>query len=198
MPKYCPSCGTEVKEGFKFCLSCGAQLQAQVTQTPPPPAAAPAPPPQQPTPPPIMPQQSYTPIQPKKTNTKLIVGIIVAIVAVVVVLLVVFLFLGGGSSSADLVGTWTAQSVVMDGDSQEVSSGSYITLQSGGTYVSSGDSGTWEVRNNKLYIVSSSGNDQFNNLGLDYQISNNRLTLSYSGIDNYGDYHTMSMVFTKN
>ncbi len=34
MVKYCPSCGVEVKEGFKFCLGCGAQLQADTAAQP--------------------------------------------------------------------------------------------------------------------------------------------------------------------
>jgi len=100
MAKECPSCKAEVKEGHKFCLGCGAQLQTDAPAQP-----------QQPTQPPAMRQQTYTqpqpvaPMQPKKTNMKLIGGIIAIIVIVVVVALVAFMFIGGGSDSR-FVGTW--------------------------------------------------------------------------------------------
>ena len=224
MAKFCPNCGTEVKEGFKFCLSCGAQMQAKgkgskaandtvdpksfEEQAAAQPGAAPAvQPQQQPMPPPAMPQQgyggqtqTYAPMQPKKSNAKLIGGIIGIVVAVVVILVVVILLTGGnlgflGGSSGDLVGTWNIESVVMDGESQ--TSSGYLTLDSDGTYVASGDSGTWEVRNGKLYITSSvSGSSPFDDIGLDYQVSGNRLTLSFSGTIE-GEYHTMTMIFTK-
>jgi len=197
MVKYCPSCGAEVKEGSKFCLGCGAQLQAeasapQAAQTPPP--VAPVPPPQQP-----VPQQAYAPVPPKKTNMKLIGGIIAIIVAIVIVVLVVFLFIGGATSN-DFVGTWEVQSITEDGETDDLSGSDVdITFQSDGTYTASGATGTWEFKNNKLYIISSSGSDEYDDLGLDYEFSNNKnsLTLSFSGIANDEEYHTMTMVLTK-
>lgn len=38
--KFCPNCGVELKEGAKFCASCGFQIQNQ-EQTPPPPVQQP-------------------------------------------------------------------------------------------------------------------------------------------------------------
>ena len=183
MVKYCPSCGAEVKEGSKFCLGCGAQLQAeasapQAAQTPPP--VAPVPPPQQP-----MPQQTYAPTQPKKTNTKLILGIIIAIVAIVVVLLVVFLFLGGGGLSGEagkFVGTWEVD--ISGFFTYEMKFNSDKSLEYGMSGYSS-VVGTWDVQDGKLVTeITASGSDLVSQ-EYDYEFSNggNTLILQYDGYD---------------
>lgn len=193
MAKYCPSCGAEVKEGFKFCLNCGATLQPEATastfeeqvaqpseqafstQTPP---VAPVPPPQQP-----MPQQTYAPMQPKKTNIKLIGGIIGIVVAIVVVILVVFLFLGGGGAE-QFIGTWNVETTGLGANIQ-------WTFKDDGTLEQTYDYGygtpsttttTWKVENNKLYIGDTSGMDLPIDTGMSYAFSDggNKLTLSYS------------------
>ena len=115
MTNKCPNCKAEVKEGYKFCLSCGAPLQtvgAADTQNFESQVAPPSSQPQQPTPPPppsgqtYGQTQTYAPMQPKKTNMKLIGSIIAIIVIIVVVALVVFLFIGGGGIDSNLVGSW--------------------------------------------------------------------------------------------
>ena len=104
MVKFCPRCGNKVKEGSKFCLSCGAQLQAEIsdvqaTQTP----SVQVPPYQQP-----IQQQTYAPMQPTKSKKGLIIAII-AIIAIVIIIAIVVLLLGGTTLSGDaskFVGTW--------------------------------------------------------------------------------------------
>ena len=196
MAKYCPNCGAEVKKGNSFCAGCGTQIQAE----------APIHSPPQPTPPPVAPpaqlQQPYNSMQPKKSNTGLIVGAIVAIVAIVVVLLLVFFVFGGnffgGGSASDFVGTWNLDTVIYDGEVQSPS-GSYITFEADGTYTAYGDEGTWSLSNNKINI-NSAGDGSMSDMAMDYSFSNNKntLTLSYAG---YGDddvYHTLNMVLSKN
>ncbi len=112
MPNYCPSCGSEVKEGYKFCLNCGGQLQPEGTEGPSTPneqavqkpsinETSSVSPPQLP-----MTQQSYSPtIQPTKSNKKLIMVLIASVVIVVVIAVVVFVLLGSGADSR-FVGNW--------------------------------------------------------------------------------------------
>lgn len=200
MVKFCPKCGTEAKKGSNFCLGCGAQLQADAAAQPvqtPPPAVQPVQP-QQPIPPPVAPQQGYAPMPPQKSNMKLI-GVIIAVVAIVVVLVVVLLLFGGGSAG-DFVGTWSLDSYVEDGESSTPSD-STITFLSDGTYTASSvtGSGTWGIRNNKVYIISPTGGGPLDDVDLDFSFdnNNNRLTISYSGtID--GESLSMTMVLTRN
>ena len=103
MVKYCFNCGKEVGELNRFCLNCGAQLQSvpEITQPSQPVYATPQAP--------I--QQGYTPIQPKKSNMKLIgalIAIIVVVVIIIVVVLVVFRGIGG-----PLSGEWKYESYGM-------------------------------------------------------------------------------------
>jgi hypothetical protein len=58
----CPQCGQENKEGAKFCIKCGAQLEAPAQAAAPPPAAAAAAPPAA-APPPAPPPQAVQPPQ---------------------------------------------------------------------------------------------------------------------------------------
>ena len=221
MAKYCPSCGAEVKEGFKFCLSCGAQLQANAVDSKAaedtvdtgsfedqvaaqPETGAPVAQPQRPMPPPVMPGQSYgqtqthAPMQSKKSNSKLIVGIIVAVVAIVVVLLVIFLFMGGGIGflgGGDLVGTWTmesqtyippnvpgAESIPGWGTNTQYST-EVITFQPGGTWESGSEQGTWELSGNKVIVRGSYQSDSpfGDQMGFTYSFSEggDHLTLTY-------------------
>lgn len=171
MSSNCPSCGAEVKEGFKFCLSCGAQLEAtgitatndpvdsknfedQVAQqNAPAEAGTTMSQPEQPTSQPSMPQQSYgqtqphAPMAPKKTNIKLIGGLIGVIVAIIVVVLIVFMFMGGGSDSR-FVGSW---------EYEEPTSGMAIVynFNEDGSFEARMDStpvgtGTWNVNGGQL------------------------------------------------
>jgi hypothetical protein len=101
MVKNCPSCGAELKEEYKFCLSCGVPLQQDAGTQQQPPAQ-----------PSTTQQQSYTqpsqiaPSQPRKINMKLIGAIITIIVVVIVIALVLVFFIGGGGSDSRFVGTW--------------------------------------------------------------------------------------------
>ena len=173
MPKYCPKCKAEVKEGVKFCINFGAQLQAVSAAQP-----------QQPMPPPAMPQQTYAPMQPKKSNMKLIGALIAIIVIVIVVVVVVVLFIGGGGGSEQFIGTWDVE---MTGDIVDMQ----WTFNNDGTLDQTIDYGyetpsttstTWRVENNKLYIGETSGIDLPIDTGMSYDYSNggNKVTLIYS------------------
>jgi len=176
MPKYCPSCGGEVKEGFKFCLSCGVQLQTDtITQ------------PQQPTQPPVAQQQTnisqqIVPMQPKKTNMKLIGGIIAIIVVIVVIALVLFLFVGGGDSDSRFVGTWSYY---------EPTSGMSVIYKfngdgslEAGTDMGTMKVGNWRVSGDQLCIemtVSSFGSIGEQCGPFSFSADGNQLTLTSAG-----------------
>jgi len=170
MPKNCSSCGAEVKEGFKFCLSCGAQLQAEAAQLPP---AAPVPPPQN-----ISQTQTYAPMQPKKTNMKLIGILIAVIAAVVIVALVVFLFIGGGATDSRFVGEWEQFS-------------DYISVtwdfKSGGSLeIMDIEAGTWSVSGDKLCVNPSSqwgGSSGEMCYNFEFSDNGNTLTLTIAGVE---------------
>lgn len=169
MSSNCPSCGAEVKEGFKFCLSCGAQLEAtgstatndpvdsqtfedQVAQqNAPAEAGTTMSQPEPPTSQPSMPQQSYgqtqphAPMAPKKTNIKLIGGLIGVIVAIIVVVLIVFMFMGGGSDSR-FVGSWEYEEAGMSMVYKFNGDGSFEF----GIGSSTEPTGTWSVSGDQL------------------------------------------------
>ena len=174
----CPNCGAEVKEGFKFCLGCGAQIQAGTAQAPP------ATQPQQTTPPPAQqpPQQMYATVPPKKSNTKLIIGVVVAIIAIVVVVLAVVLFMGGGlGGDSDLVGTWQYT---------DESTGSPVTavyvFNSDGTFEAgmvgyTMPMGTWTADGSQFCLtLDVFGQEQ--EQCFSYSINGNEMTWSQSGI----------------
>lgn len=183
MVKYCPNCGVEVKEGFRFCLGCGAQLQADAAAQPAQ-ISPPVTPPiqqQQPMPPTVAPQQGYAPISPQKSNMKLI-GILIAVVVIVVVFLIVLLFargLGGGSAD-DFVGTWSVSSM-------EIDTGAEWTFSNDGALAMTYDYGygdpysvtnTWRLENNMLYLGDTSGLDIDSGTGMKYEFSNGKNTIS--------------------
>ncbi|MDI6917807.1 MAG: zinc ribbon domain-containing protein [Thermoplasmatales archaeon] len=100
--KFCPYCGTENQDDFRFCVKCHKELPAPagVQQVPqPPPSAQPAPQPQyapppqqpsypQPTPPPTYqpPTPSYPPKPKRRTGLIIVVVAVVAIIIIGVVL----------------------------------------------------------------------------------------------------------------
>lgn len=199
---YCPKCGYEVKEGHRFCFNCGTEIQTasdsfqeQVAQTPT--ANAPVPVQQ-----PVYNQtQEYAVVQPKKSNIKLIAAILAVVAIVIVVLvLVVFLFGKGSSNPSDFVGTWTLDSMQVNGSGISIPSGITITFNSDGTYqstsVGSTQSGEWEIKDGKLSDSSSNSNSPFNTYSWSYQFSDggNTLTMScFASTENY----TVQYVFKK-
>ncbi|UCF49739.1 MAG: zinc-ribbon domain-containing protein [Thermoplasmatales archaeon] len=141
MPNFCPSCGTKVEEGNKFCLSCGIQLQN--TDTPPsnkpnsqePPATQ-----QQP-----LEQSGITPaIQPKKSKNILFVSII-AIIAIVIIAVLVFIFLSGGVLDSRFVGEWEQYDA-------EFMTFDWNFKNDGSLEIMGMDLATWSVKNNQLCI----------------------------------------------
>jgi len=190
MVKYCPGCGTKLKPGDIFCTSCGAKTEAESTVESKGWAGATVPTSQTP-----ISQQTYHPMQPKKSKMKLIMAIIAIIVVIIVIAAVLFIVLGGGSDSR-FVGTWTVESIVGDGVSQPASG--TITFSSDGKYVASGGTGTWEIKNSKLYMNSPEEQNTLNDVGYTYEFSNSnsQLTLSFSGVVQ-GEYHTLVTVLIK-
>lgn len=206
MVSYCSSCGAEIKKGHKFCLNCGADLQSssssfeeQVAQTPTVSAPIPA---QQP-----MPQQTYSqtqgyiPFEPRKSNKKLIAAILaIVIVVVVVLILVVFLF-GKNAGTGDFVGTWTMDSMEVNGQSMPVPGGVTVRFNSDGTYEAtsggSAQTGTWEIKDGKFY-TSSGSNSPFSSYSWSYQFSDggNTLTMSCS-VSSENESYNVNYVFKK-
>lgn len=211
MMNYCPDCGAEIKEGYKFCLNCGANLQLdsrfeeQVAQTPAVNAPVPV---QQPIPQQTYGQtQGYAPFQPRKSNTKLIAGVIAIIVAIVVVLVLVLILFGknastnnaGSITSNDFVGTWTMDTVIMNGNITPVPGETIFIFNSDGTYEVDAygniTTGTWSVSNGKLYTPNS---DASSPPSMDYQFSSDKNTLTLSYSMNVGDeVYQMSFILKK-
>lgn len=200
MPNYCPNCGSEVKEGFKFCLNCGRQLQSEGTEGSSKPNEQAArttsidettsvPPPQQ-----SMTQQSYPHImQPTKSNKKLIM-VLIAIVAIVIVISVVVFVLLGSSADSRFVGEWELEG----GDSF---TGSTMTFEGNGDWKmgylgTSFKIGIWSVQGDNICLIMTNEFLDMDQLLGDtqcyqYEFSNNgnTLTLSATGED--------TMVLTK-
>ena len=185
MGKYCPGCGSEIKEGSKFCQNCGAQIQIetisstfedQVAQPPrqqvpvqtPPPSLVP--PPQQQT----GQTQAYAPMPPKKSNNKLIATIVAIVVVVVIIGIIYFLFLGSGSDSR-FVGEWEQES-------------GYITVpwifKSDGSFEFMGIEGNWRVSGDQL-CIETVWEEISGEMCYDYVFSDNgnTLTLTYNGAE---------------
>lgn len=145
MPNFCPSCGTKVEEGYKFCLSCGAQLQN--TDTPPsnipnsqePPATQ-----QQP-----LEQSGITPaMQPKKSNKILLISII-AIIAIIIIAVVVFIFLNRGVIDNRFVGEWEISTGGVDVLNWIFNSDGTLTMTVTDFNM---DIATWSVKSNQLCL----------------------------------------------
>lgn len=183
MPKFCSNCGAEVKEGYKFCLSCGKEIKGKPAKSQPAqtqqPQAQPQPTqPQQAAPPPVAPQQTYAPMQPKKSNTKLLFGII-AIIVVIVIVLVLVLTLTGGTGSSQFEGTWNVDTIIGD-------MGDQCTFYNNGTMKETnelfGDITTtwsdWRIEGGKVYLGSEI---DYMGTGYTYTASNggNTLVLKY-------------------
>ena len=179
MKNKCPNCETEVKEGFKFCLSCGAPLQSNVpvdtqnfeSQVATPPTQ------QQPTQPSPKEQtygqtQTHAPMQPKKTNMKLIGGIITIIVVIIVVALVVFLFIGGGGIDSNLVGTWETEE--FGGLVYKFNSDGSLEM---GIENMTQEMGTWSVSSGQLCMTIFG---QVETCG-SYSLDGNKLTMTFQG-----------------
>ncbi len=113
------------------------------------------------------------------------------------------MFAGGlsGGSASDFIGTWSVDSYVENEVSNTVPPDTTITFLSDGTYTASSTtgSGNWEIRDNKVYIISPTGGGTFDDIGLDFNFDNfnNRLTISYSGTVE-GESVSMIMALTKN
>jgi len=198
MVNYCSNCGYEIKVGDKFCLNCGKKVQIESPQI----NAQ-----QQPINQQIYGQtQGYTPVKPKKSNMKIIGAVIGIIVVLIIVLLLVFFVFGKNNNNQNIsnfTGKWTVDSIVANGQNMDTS-GVSIEFKSDGTFITSSsgniESGTWEVKNGKLRIISSSQNSDLNFIpgGMNYQFSNNSntLTVSYSG-SYQGVTYSINMVMSK-
>lgn len=181
MAKYCPRCGAQTEETDRFCRICGNSIQFEhPTQT------GPIAYQQQPDSNQIYSQESkYIQPQQKKSYSK-IIGALIGVIAIIIIIVILFLFVFNGVSD-QFTGTWQISSMKMDGIETPIGSAS-ITFNSDGTLISDSSGftsmGTWEVKNNKLYISSTDSNpSSFDNIGFDYSFSeSNRLILSYTGI----------------
>jgi hypothetical protein len=218
---YCIICRAQLREGVNFCPACGAKVQQQPSAQPQQPQPAPQPstqlpseqqpdkpPPQQqtaPVPPPQQPyQQQNVGNYPKKSYGK-ILGAIIGVVIILIILLVVFFVLLGDSSSGSsesFVGTWIVESIITDGNTKSDGSSEIILNSDGSAYIKSGSSthsGTWEVKNNKFFLLYSTEDSESPfTQGLDFTFENNnrKVTLSYSVIVD-GESHSMTIILNK-
>ncbi len=197
----CPKCGAEIKKSFKFCLSCGYNLQTAAsaggisaesqaaksetvstsTQTQPTGSEVPAQPYQQPTS-----QQSYeqpppyTPSSPKTLPIK-IIGALIGIIVVVLVVVIVLMMLTG--ESGPLVGEWQTNTgginigMKINGDkSVEISA-------AGSPYMKFGN---WEEKNGQLclsVVLGYSGLDLPEGIQCyDYSISQDGRTMTWTAL----------------
>ena len=168
MSKYCPSCGAEVKQGYKFCLSCGAQLKEASAQ--PPPGQTQVPPPQD-----LNQPQAYVPMQPKKTNMKLIGMLVAIIVIIIVVVAIVLIFLGGGATDSRFVGEWDSSLY-----------GTWDFKSGGDLNIMSVNAGTWSVSGDKLCITfNSQWGGSTEQICYNFEFSNdgNTMKLSLAGVE---------------
>ena len=195
MVKYCPICGFQAADGNKFCKRCGTNLQMSQSSQP------------------VYYQQTAVHQQqndqvpqvvqdkPKKSK-KMIIGLLVTIIAIIIVIALLFVFLFNGGSG-EIEGTWQVTSTKVDGF--ELGLKPIITFNPNGTLsgdlMGSSSTGSWEVKNGKLFMYSSeSGSIDYSDVGLDYSFSDpNTLTLTFSGVlPNSDDSpHTMEIVLKK-
>jgi hypothetical protein len=177
----CPKCGTPLKEEDKFCIACGAKIEAKATPTQPPVTQQA---PQQPAP-------VYVPSPAKKSKTGLIVGIVAIVVTIVVVIVVVFFVFGGGLSSvseSSFIGAWDVEDMMgyMTYEWTFYSNGSMSILYDWEDWGDWGDTSltwaTWHIENNKFYMGSSSGDDIPFDIGMDVEIkdSGDTIELKYT------------------
>lgn len=142
------------------------------------------------TPPPVPPQQpmeqqnfgqtqGYSPMQPRKSNKKLIGALVAIIIVVVVVVILLLLLIGGGDSR--FVGRW--EQVGSDGDIiwNFKSDGTLelITTIYGETTTT--NMGTWEVRGNQLCGASTG----YSTSCINFAFSNNGKTLTLYSPNGY-------------
>jgi hypothetical protein len=203
--KFCQHCGNKIQidkktpKATKSPPKSNGQSTQQTSPTPktPEPAAPQPVTPQQtqPIPPahqhyqqPPVHQPTSAPMQQKKSNKNLIIGIVVAVVAIVVVLIVVMMFFGGtimGGDEAKFYGDWEYDVLGLStADFSFYKNNTYKFISSSG-YIT--ETGTWEVKNNKLVIESDMIGPGFMSGNYEYEFSNNdnTLVLSYIGIDVY-------------
>ncbi|OGS40084.1 MAG: hypothetical protein A3K77_00220 [Euryarchaeota archaeon RBG_13_31_8] len=163
MGRYCVDCGTEIKEGYKFCLNCGTkteyegQANNQTTQG----------------------NVGYSTQQintPKKSNKKLIITIS-AIAAILMVIIVVLLVVLGGNSVGRFVGSW----VVLSGGNSTFS-GSLIFESNGdlkaGNQGAEMTIGKWSIEENKICLEFAIIETEIPKICCSYSFSNGGNTLT--------------------
>jgi hypothetical protein len=180
MGKYCPGCGSEIKEGSKLCKNCGAQIQTETNsstfedqvaqpstqQTPPsqiPPQSS-APPPQQQ----IGQKQANVPMSQKKSNNRLIATIVVIVVVIVIIAIIYFLI---GGSDSRFVGEWEQEGIQV-----------IWTFYNDGSFESMGVEGTWRVDGEKFCIKTDILGEFTGEICYDYEFSDNGNTLTLKNI----------------
>jgi len=143
MPNFCPSCGTKVDEGNKFCLRCGSELNSEnaensessnenVSQQ-----SSQQVPPTQP--------QNIPPVQ-KKSNKNLLIALI-AIIAIVVIVIVI-IFSSGGLDNR-FIGEWEISTGGVDVFNWIFNSDGTLTMTVSDFDI---DIASWSVRGNQLCL----------------------------------------------
>jgi hypothetical protein len=167
MSNFCPSCGTKVEEGNKFCLKCGAQLQTEEASKP--------------ENGPNEPIQQVPPTQ-KKSNKNLLI-VLVAIIAIIIVIVLIIMFTGGGIDNR-FVGEWEISSEGVEMFYWIFNSDGSLTMTVAGFDM---DIASWSVRGNQLCL-----NMIENNLWGDYLPEGSEGEICYDFIFSNGD-NTVSL-----
>jgi len=183
MTKFCPSCGTKVDEGNKFCLKCGAQLNPESTAD----ATSSNENISQ------QPNQQVPPTQPKdiptgqkKSNKNFLIALI-AIIAIVIVIVVIIIFTGGGIDNR-FVGEWEISSDGFDFFYWTFSSDGSLIMEVSGfdieiaTWSVSGNQICLDMRENEFWVPEGYADE----ICYDYEFSDggNTVSLSIEGSEN--------------
>ena len=183
MPNYCPSCGANLDESYKFCLSCGVKLDIsgsnnkKDTNRNEEPSNAPAAPNS---------QENIAPsTQSRKSNKVLLMTIIAIIAILIIIVVVVFVFNGDGVIDSRFIGEWEQT----DGEFMKID---WTFKSDGSLEIMSMDLASWIVKGNQLCFNTNEFWDDFMPEGsldevcYDFEFSNggNTVTLSIDGSEN--------------
>jgi len=145
MPIFCSTCGIKVDDGYKFCLSCGAQLQTEENTEPIKSEEKDITIPSQK---PISIEGYTQPSQPIKSKKFLFITLI-AIIAIIIIVAVVLIFITGGVIDHRFVGEWGISDSDFETFNWYFESDGSLKITGLGADI---DFATWNVKGSKLCL----------------------------------------------